>query len=201
MKVLRKTLLLTFIMLSMISAHAGSRNFLTKVSGPLAFGPFQLSPPVGYWYSPASFQDVAGDSHRFNVAFFKTKEQAELIGQAAPKTDWDVVFSFSATYNEFKDIVSYYEALDRRYRSEDISDKLFYRELLGQTRAIFKDLPDWSCRESVSKGYPAEIGIECVRLSQYIVEITAIGFDENKVRANAKILKGMMNSLQENKGR
>jgi hypothetical protein len=188
-----------FLMVGICPQYAFSFSPPTQVSGKLLAGPFEFIPPEGYWYFSAAFpgsNKVLQKGERFQLDFYKTRGDMPPGGAyTSPDFRANVIFGFSAAFNEFKDINSYYDAVSKMYQAHGITD-ISFKDLPEKTKALFRDIPSWHCRGSSAMGYSPLNRIDCVMLDDNLIKMYVFGFDEKKVLDAAPQLKKMMSSFR-----
>ena len=195
------SLFLLQIMACDCSAQSDSAPVPVQASGKVIFGPFEFVSPQGYWYFPRTYPEkglTAGGT--FVVTFFQTKDD---IPTKRDKSEFPkhVFLNFYVYSSKFDDVQSYYDAVLSARRSRGISnDEFSYKDLPEKTKALFNNMPDWSCREETIKQLHPLFAINCVTLGEAgVIQMSAHGEEEKAVLAKASLLRDTMLSLKINR--
>jgi hypothetical protein len=176
----------TLIVSENASAQDEEARMALQVVGKVAFGPFEYYAPQGYWYGPGQFSpDDLQKGHAFIVTFRETKDGIDLDPSPSFKVIFNVVI---ASNNYFKDLASYKDYLERQ--TEAVSHR---KELPETTNDLFKNVSEWYCTENVNLRM---VSLDCARVNDYVVLMSAIAFDEKKVLEKAPILAEMIGSFK-----
>jgi hypothetical protein len=152
-----------------------------KVKNEIKFGPYAISPPIGYWYFPRKFPvNIKSSEELFLLTFYKNKKATE---NRNPE-HFGLFFNLGVTQNNYENIGDYY--------SEAKKSEVPYNDLPDEANDLL-DFKEWSCKQySISIGY----GIECISLRKHLVTIAEIGEDKKIVIDNIPILKRMLRSFR-----
>jgi hypothetical protein len=184
-----------FLAILVFSGDASAQDKETRtamqVSGSVVFGPFEFRPPQGYWYSSGRFpHDATLEKDQVLVVTFReTKDEIDLDN---PSPSFKVIFNIVIGLNNyFKDLAGYRDDVEQQ-----TDPARHVKELPEPMNALFKNIPEWYCRENVLNGYLPLVSFDCARVGEYIVLMSAIAFDEKKVIDKAPVLADMIRSLK-----
>lgn len=151
-----------------------------EVEGPVAFGPYQFTPPLGYWHLPREFpEEVKATDKGFVVSFFETRDSIPTLAASNPP----FFINFTVMKRSVDDINDFYA---------DASTKHMKYKPLPQEAAFLDEVEGWDCKKLHKDLY----AIECFRLSEHRVNFSVIGYEREDVLTRLDLLKGMMESFR-----
>jgi hypothetical protein len=167
-----------------IVGSCSSKPAPVQVHGALKFGPYTISPPVGYWYFPRKYPrsfklPFKTSKDFFLVTFFENKD---VISH---KTRSGVFMNFGVYKNIYKSFDAYYRDAAEKNGS------LFRYEELPKEAQVLKNIPSWNCKQTNWGAY----GLQCLTLDKHIVIIGIFG-DKNQVLSKIPELKRMVDSVK-----
>ena len=106
--------------------------------------------------------------------------------------------NFYVLSDQFKDFQAFYEAAVSARKARGVpAEEFSYKEPPEATKAVFKYMRGWNCREETIKQEHNLLGLSCITVNESsLVQISFHGEGEKEVLDKASLLRDIMLSLK-----